>query len=65
MIDSSSKESSQTALEERKRILSNMRKKGLKLSEDGLSWVPLEELKTTPSELFYRARRMKAVPSVH
>ena len=43
MIDSSSKESSQTALEERKRILSNMRKKGLKLSEDGLSWVPLEE----------------------
>ena len=43
MIDSSSKESPQTALEERKRILSIMRKKGFKLSEDSSSWVPLEE----------------------
>ena len=59
MIDPSSKESPETALEERKRILSIMRKKGLKLSEDGLR-VPLKKLKTTPIELFYRTKRMKA-----
>ncbi len=51
MIDPSSKESPETALEERKRILSNMRKKGLKLSEDGLSWVPLEEAENNTNRI--------------
>ncbi len=51
MIDSSSKESPQTALKERKRILSIMRKKGFKLSEDGSSWVPLEEAENNTTRI--------------
>ena len=51
MVDSSSKESPQTALEERKRILSIMRNKGFKLSEDGSSWVPLEEAENNTNRI--------------
>ena len=51
MIDSSSKESPQTALKERKRILSIMRKKGFKLSKDGSSWVPLEEAENNTNRI--------------
>ena len=43
MSSESTNEADRTALAVREKALSNMRKSGLKLSEDGSSWVPLEE----------------------
>ena len=43
MSSGSNNEADRTALAVREKALSNMRKNGLKLSEDGSSWVPLEE----------------------
>ena len=43
MSSESTNEADRTALAVREKALSNMRKSGLQLSEDGSSWVPLEE----------------------
>ena len=47
MSSESTNEADRTALAVREKALSNMRKSGLKLSEDGSSWVPLEEENNT------------------
>ena len=47
MSSESTNEADRTALAVREKVLSNMRKSGLKLSEDGSSWVPLEEENNT------------------
>ena len=43
MSSESTNEADRTALAVREKALSNMRKSGLQLSEDGSSWVPLQE----------------------
>lgn len=43
MSSESTNEADRTALAVREKVLSNMRKSGLQLSEDGSSWVPLQE----------------------
>lgn len=47
MSSESTNEADRTALAVREKALSNMRKSGLQLSEDGSSWVPLEEENNT------------------
>ena len=47
MSSGSTNEADRTALAVREKALSNMRKSGLQLSEDGSSWVPLEEENNT------------------
>lgn len=47
MSSESSNEANRIASAMREKALSNMRKNGLKLSEDGSSWVPLEEENNT------------------
>ena len=43
MSSESTNKADRTALAVRDKVLSNMRKSGLQLSEDGSSWVPLQE----------------------
>lgn len=43
MSSESTNKADRTALAVREKVLSNMRKSGLQLSEDGSSWVPLQE----------------------
>ena len=43
MSSESTNEADRTASAVREKVLANMRKSGLQLSEDGSSWVPLEE----------------------
>ena len=43
MSSESTNEADRTAFAVREKVLSNMRKSGLQLSEDGSSWVPLQE----------------------
>lgn len=47
MSSESTNKADRTALAVREKALSNMRKSGLQLSEDGSSWVPLEEENNT------------------
>ena len=47
MSSESTNKADRTALAVRDKVLSNMRKNGLQLSEDGSSWVPLEEENNT------------------
>ena len=47
MSNESTTEADRIALAVREKVLSNMRKDGLQLSEDGSSWVPIEEENNT------------------
>ena len=47
MSNESPTEADRTALAVREKVLSNMRKDGLQLSEDGSSWVPIEKENNT------------------